>query len=70
MNNDNEPTTQPLPRLTYTYDEAVVITSVSRSTLVRAVTRREIGYVKIGRAVRFTLEQLMEWVEWQTVDAA
>ncbi|MBD66491.1 MAG: excisionase [Halobacteriovoraceae bacterium] len=49
-----------------TIQEASEFLSVKISRLRTAVFKREIPYVKIGRLVRFKVEDLNEWIDSKT----
>lgn len=49
-------------RLSFTEVEAVRMLGISRSTLHRARARREIGFYRIGRTVRYSLEHLRAYL--------
>lgn len=51
-----------LPRLLFTFDEALIVLRVSRRTLQSHVSAKAIGVVRIGRRVFFRLEDLDAFV--------
>ena len=50
------------PKLAYTYKEAAAALGVCEKTLKRAVATQKISFCRIGTAVRFTKEQLDEYL--------
>lgn len=50
----------------YSVKEAAKLLQVSTSTLYKYAERREIGYVKIGAALRFSEENLEKFVAERT----
>jgi excisionase family DNA binding protein len=46
-----------------TYDEAAKLLRLHPVTLRRLVSQRRIPFVKIGRSVRFVLEDLIQWIK-------
>jgi excisionase family DNA binding protein len=44
-------------------DEAAEILRQSRRAIQKAVADRELGHVKLGKSLRFTLDDLMAYVE-------
>jgi excisionase family DNA binding protein len=57
-----------LPRLTYDKEEAAEILGVSVSTVDWLLRKRKLPRRKIGRQIRFTLEDLHAWVEASKVN--
>lgn len=58
---------EPKPKLAYTYKEAAAALGVCEKTLKRAVATQSISFCRIGTAVRFTKEQLDEFLAARTV---
>lgn len=54
-----------MDRLSYllTYNEAARLLRIHPVTLRRLVSQRRIPFVKIGRSVRFVLEDLVQWIK-------
>ena len=50
-----------------TIEEAASLLKLKISRLRKAVFRREIKYVKLGKLVRFRPAHLSEWIERRTV---
>lgn len=44
-------------------EEAAELLNVPRSTLYELVRSRHLPHVRVGRALRFTREQLARWVD-------
>jgi excisionase family DNA binding protein len=47
--------------------EAAKYTGLACSTLYAMVSQRRIPYVKVGRLVKFDMEQLNKWIKQNTV---
>jgi len=45
-----------------TFDEALVLLRVGRSTLYRAVARNRVPHRRIGRVLRFSRAALLAWL--------
>ncbi len=52
-----------------TMDEASEYLGISKLTLYGWVSARKLGFVKVGRLVKFKPEQLDKWIEQHTVKA-
>ena len=52
-----------------TMDEASEYLGISKLTLYGWVSARKLGFVKVGRLVKFKQEQLDKWIEQHTVKA-
>ncbi len=52
-----------MPMLLLTQDEAARVTSLCAKSLYLAVRRGELRAVKIGRAVRYTPQDLQAWID-------
>ena len=50
-----------------TYKEAAEVTGLAERTLRNYVSRKQIPFYKIGKAVRFSPEKLMDWLEARAV---
>jgi excisionase family DNA binding protein len=50
------------------YGQAAHYLHASENTLRKYVSQRRIPFIKIGRAVRFDPERLMEWAQGQAVE--
>ena len=46
-----------------TYDQLAAILQISRSTLEKYVSRKEIPHYKFGKNVRFDEEKIFEWLK-------
>ncbi len=53
-----------------TFDEALALLKVGRSTLYRAVARNQIPHRRIGRLVRFSRAALLAWLHLTSPPAA
>ncbi len=53
-----------------TMDEASEYLGISKLTLYGWVSARKLGFVKVGRLVKFRQEHLDKWIEQHTVKAA
>jgi excisionase family DNA binding protein len=58
-----------MKQLLFRISEAAQILSVSQSYLRDLVSRKEIQHIKLGRAVRFTQNQLDEFVSEKVIKA-
>jgi excisionase family DNA binding protein len=52
-----------------TMDEASAYLGISKLTLYGWVSARKVGFVKVGRLVRFKQEHLDRWIDQHTVKA-
>ncbi|HRB82149.1 MAG TPA: helix-turn-helix domain-containing protein [Nitrospira sp.] len=52
-----------------TMDEASEYLGISKLTLYGWVSARKLGFVKVGRLVKFKQEHLDKWIEQHTVKA-
>lgn len=52
-----------------TMDEAAKYLGISKLTLYGWVSARKLGYVKIGRLVKFKQAQLDAWIDQHTISA-
>ncbi len=52
-----------------TMDEASEYLGISKLTLYGWVSARKLGFVKVGRLVRFKQEHLDKWIDQHTVKA-
>lgn len=52
-----------------TMDEAAKYLGISKLTLYGWVSARKLGYVKIGRLVKFKQAQLDAWIDQHTITA-
>lgn len=52
-----------------TIDEASEYLGISKMTLYRWVSARKVGFIKVGRLVRFKQAHLDRWIEQHTVKA-
>ncbi len=52
-----------------TIDEASEYLGISKLTLYGWVSARRLGFVKVGRLVKFKQEQLDRWIDQHTVKA-
>ena len=50
-----------------TIQEVAAYTGLSAHTLYTMVSQRRIPFVKLGRCLRFDLDQLDEWIKQNTV---
>jgi excisionase family DNA binding protein len=50
-----------------TTQEAALLLNIKVSRLRMAVFRKELPYVKIGRLVRFSQSQILQWLDSQTI---
>ena len=58
-----------MKQLLFRISEAAQILSVSQSYLYDLVSRKEIQHIKLGRAVRFTQNQLDDFVSEKVIKA-
>ncbi|GAB4023843.1 MAG: hypothetical protein Fur0010_27070 [Bdellovibrio sp.] len=56
-------------KLLFTIEDAAKILNLKISRLRTAVFKKEIGYVKLSGLVRFTKENLEEWIKRSQVNA-
>ncbi|PIP94959.1 MAG: hypothetical protein COW00_14055 [Bdellovibrio sp. CG12_big_fil_rev_8_21_14_0_65_39_13] len=56
-------------KILFTIEDAAKILNLKISRLRTAVFRKEIGYVKLSGLVRFTKENLEEWIKRSQVNA-
>ena len=54
-----------LPKIAYTIQEAMQMTSLSRTTLWAAVKKGKLKCIRVGRRVLFTLQALEEFLVQQ-----
>ena len=52
-----------------TMDEASVYLGISKLTLYGWVSARKLGFIKVGRLVKFKQEHLDRWIDQHTVKA-
>lgn len=52
-----------------TMNEASEYLGISKLTLYGWVSERKLGFIKVGRLVKFKQEQLDRWIEQHTVKA-
>jgi excisionase family DNA binding protein len=50
--------------------EAARFLSMPHSTLEKKTARKQIPYVKLGRAIRYDVDDLRAWIEAQTIPVA
>jgi excisionase family DNA binding protein len=50
-----------------TIDEAAKYLGISKLTLYGWVSARKVGFIKVGRLVKFKQEQLDKWIDEHTV---
>jgi excisionase family DNA binding protein len=62
------PTTQPFALLNT--DQAAAALAMGRRTLQEKVQAREIGFVKIGKSIRFRPQDIADFIERNRVKAA
>lgn len=58
------------PERLLTADEIAEHLGFTKGTVYQKVSRGEIPYVKLGRAVRFRLSEIEEWIEEQDAAAS
>lgn len=64
---DETPTAKDKSKLAYTYKQAAEILSISVRTLENLVRHQTIEFCRIGTSVRFTREQLEEYLQRVTI---